>query len=656
MRPLAPVVMLALLIAPMAAASTPSPPPSVWTVLTSVDAVVRDNYATVKVIADIRNQGPDPEFPFVVRVPDDAFVTGLTITRDGRTYEAEIKDRQSAREEYEAWKSQEQTGGLVEKARRTSVYSYLINVAEFTSVTATLTYERYLAADRGVYDLGLEAPVSGFGRDLGARFSVSVRDADGVVALWGEPAGRVEGGTLIYEVGPRAGVEHPTPFTASYTLLPTPDAGTLLTTVVDGKGYFAHRFRAPPDAAELPMDLVMVLDVSGSMAGAKLTQMIDASKQVVAALDEDDRLHVVSFSSDARSAWTGLRSMTPEERKSAAREIDALFDGGGTNIEAGLRRGFDALSGVQRAREEGRFPALVLLTDGQPTSGITSHEELRRLADTLNARDVAVFGIAFGDDADFTLVRHLAQDGEGAAIRVPLGSGAEVDLRRFMAALTTPVLRDVRIAYSEGVVADRASAPTLFAGSELLVVGTFDPAKGIRGTVSGWSPEGARRYAFDGGESASAPFLPRLVAYHEVRKLQEQEYAGEATRATKARIVELGERYGFVTDHTSLVLTLEPRELRAFDATASGDGRLSTDASSDRCAGCTATPAVDASSGGGWWPFRSPGRDDSAAPESPAAREQAPGAPTDAQVPGPGAALVALAAIAAALVLARRRR
>ena len=36
------------------------------------EAVVEGNYAVVKVIADIGNRGPDPEFPFQVRVPDDA--------------------------------------------------------------------------------------------------------------------------------------------------------------------------------------------------------------------------------------------------------------------------------------------------------------------------------------------------------------------------------------------------------------------------------------------------------------------------------------------------------------------------------------------------------------------------------------------------------
>lgn len=649
---LLPFLLLALLIAPAASAQASSPPPqSVWTVFTSVDAVVRDNYATVKVIADIRNQGPDPEFPFVVRVPDDAFVTGLTIERDGVVHEAQVKDRAGAREEYDAWKAREQTGGLVEKTRRTELVSYLINVAEFTNVVATLTYERYLAAENGVYSLPLEAPVSGFGRDTGARFTVRVNDSDGLASLWGEPSASRAGNTITYEVGPRPDME-PTRFTASYMVDATPDAGTLLTTVIDGKGYFAHRFRAPQDAQELPMDLVMVLDVSGSMSGAKMDQMRDAAKQVVQTLHDNDTLHLVAFSSSSTSVWQGLLPMTPENRQRAAREIGALFDGGGTNIEAGLRSGFDAFQGVELDRE-GRFPALVLLTDGQPTAGVTARADLRELASNLNARELPVFGIAFGDDADFGLVRALAQDAQGAAVRVPLGQGAEVDLRRFMAALTTPVLRDVRIQYNTGVSAVEPMAPILFGGSELLVVGTYDPARGIRGNVTGVSPEGARNYAFEGGRPASLSFLPRLLAYHEVRMLQEKLDAEGHDQASVDRIVTLALAHSFVTDHTSLVVTLPERDVRRFEATDDGGGDRLLDSSG-------AVPASAPSARGGWWPFSSGG---SASDASMEARQTGSPSPTpgtrptpEPAVPGPGAALVALAIVGAALALARWRK
>lgn len=678
MRAALPLLALLLLttVVPSTSASSPMPP-SVWLVHTTVEAVVQENYATVNVIADITNRGPDPEFPFSVRVPDDAFVTGLLIERDGTTYEAVVKDRAEARQEYEEWKAQEQTGGLVERTRRTSVYSYLINVAEFTSVRATLTYERYLAADRGIYNLSLEAPVSGFGEDTGATFRVSVRDSDGVTALWGEPRATRSGDTLTYEVGPRPGVEHPTPFTASYTLDPTATSGTLLTAIVDGQGYFAHRFRADDDEAQLPMDLVLVLDVSGSMAGEKLRQMVDAAKQVVSSLDADDRLHLVAFSTDARSSWSGLLAMTPEDRRRAASEIDGLFDAGGTNIEAGIRKGFEGLSGVDWAREEGRFPAIVLLTDGQPTAGVTSRDELLRIARGLNTREVPVFGIAFGDDADWTLIRHLAQDGEGAAIRVPPGTGAEVDLRRFMAALTTPVLRDVAISYGPGVTAYRAGAPVLFAGSELLVVGTYDPARGISGAITGWSPAGERRSTFDGSVPADLGFLPRLVAYQQVRELQAQEDADGPTASTTARIVELALEHGFVTDHTSLVLTLPPREAREFVAS---DGRetmeagrtmsststasapappMTYDASSGGNGQGTATSAVDASYGRDTTDLtadKASSDDRRVVPGSGASPELAGSSGGDVQVPGVGIVATLALALGVALMLGRKAK
>src|SRR5581483_11405994 len=205
-----------------------------------------------------------------------------------------------ARQQYEDQKSQGHTTGLVEKDRHSSVYEYLINVEDTTTVRATLTYEEYLAADRGVYNLSLVAPVSGFGQDRGARFVVDVTDPSGVDAAWGTPdatAQRIPGGWLVEEsVGPRSG-DASTPFTASYTLPAGPEGGSLLTWVENGTGYFAQRIRAPADAQRLPVDMTPFLDVSGSMSGLALSQMKDAAGQVVRAFHGDDRLNLVIFSS-----------------------------------------------------------------------------------------------------------------------------------------------------------------------------------------------------------------------------------------------------------------------------------------------------------------------------------------------------------------------
>jgi uncharacterized protein YegL len=599
--------LLAPALAQGAEASTPVVPPgrnTVWTVMNVVEAVVRDNYATVQVIAEIGNRGPDPEFPFQVRVPDDAFVTGLTITRDGQVHEARIEERQAARQEYDAHKRREMTGGLVEKTRGTSVYSFLVNVGAFESVRAVLTYERYLAAEEGAYRLPLEAPVSGFGQDLGARFEVRVGHADGILQAWGSAgtARQDHAGVwhLTHQVGPRQG-DAATPFEAHYELPPTPDEGSLAVHVQDGKGWFAHRFRAPADARTLPLDLVLVLDVSGSMSGLKMQQMQDAAAQVVQLLGPEDRLHLVSFSSEARSPWSGLRPADPAQRRLAADEVRALVVAGGTNIEAGMRRGFAAFEGVDWAREEGRMPLLVFLTDGQPTNGITDKAALRAEAREANARGVPVFALAFGRDADWGLVAGLAADGKGFALRVAEGQGAEVDLRRFMAALTTPVLRNVTLHYQGALEAHHRLAPILFAGSELLVVGRFDPsAPALRGEVRALGPDGTRAYPFEVATSgaAAAPFLPRLVAYEEIRRLQALEAADGASPAVVGRIKALALEHGFVTDHTSLVVTLPEQSRAAPCAECDGFG-LAAESSRDRSAGAPSAANAGGASGSG---------------------------------------------------------
>lgn len=568
--------LLSLTLAPAADAQTSTQPPreSVWTVFTTVEAVVEGNYATVKVIADIGNRGPDPEFPFAVRVPDDAFVTGLTIERDGEVHVARIAPREEARREYDAWKAQEQTGGLVEKQRRSDVYAYLVNVAEFTSVRATLTYERYLVAENGVYNLSLEVPVSGFGEDLGAAFQVRVLDAASAWGSAGDARRRDDGAwSLSHVVGPRS-TDAPTPWQAAYTMPSTPDAGEIITTVHNGTGYFAHRFRAEPDARQAPMDLVLVLDVSGSMTGEKIAQLQDAAKQVARTLTSEDRLHLALFSSGVVSPWDGLRDMTPDARHRAAQEISAIFAGGATNIEGGLRRAIDAIGAATPAEREARLQVVALLTDGQPTEGVVDRAALRDIAADARSAGARVYSIAFGHDADWALVHELAEAGGGVALRVPEGTGAEVDIQRFIGALTTPVLHDVQVTYSDGVVARNAHADILPAGSELLVVGTFDPDLGVHATVRAISANGVVERAIDAQPPRDLAFLPRLAAYHEIQQLQDALDAGEGG-ATRDRLVELALAHGFVTDETSLVLTLPAR---TFDPRAASGSQWSGEA------------------------------------------------------------------------------
>jgi Mg-chelatase subunit ChlD len=90
------------------------------------------------------------------------------------------------------------------------------------------------------------------------------------------------------------------------------------------------------DAPRAPLDLVTVLDVSGSMHRNKLALVKQAMGFVIGSLGPHDRLSVVSFSSGARRV-TRLLRMSDTGKSLATEAVEALRAGGTTNIAEGLR-------------------------------------------------------------------------------------------------------------------------------------------------------------------------------------------------------------------------------------------------------------------------------------------------------------------------------
>ncbi|XP_022892575.1 uncharacterized protein LOC111407382 [Olea europaea var. sylvestris] len=127
--------------------------------------------------------------------------------------------------------------------------------------------------------------------------------------------------------------------------------------------------RAPPlsdNARHLeraPIDLVTVLDVSGSMHGSKLHLLKRAAHFVVDNLGPSDRLSIVSFSSTARRIFP-LRRITGNGREDARRAIDSLQASGMTNIVEGLKKGVRVL---EERHLQNPVASIIFLSDGKDT-------------------------------------------------------------------------------------------------------------------------------------------------------------------------------------------------------------------------------------------------------------------------------------------------
>lgn len=162
-----------------------------------------------------------------------------------------------------------------------------------------------------------------------------------------------------------------------------------------------------------PVDLVTVLDVSGSMAGTKLALLKQAMCFVVQHLGPSDRLSVIAFSSTAQRLFP-LRRMSHHGKQQALQAINSLGAGGGTNIAGALKK---AVKVIQDRIYKNSVCSIILLSDGQDTYNISSNFQgtsagRRSLVPTsiLNERHmIPLHAFGFGADHDSDTLHSIAE-------------------------------------------------------------------------------------------------------------------------------------------------------------------------------------------------------------------------------------------------------
>ncbi len=164
---------------------------------------------------------------------------------------------------------------------------------------------------------------------------------------------------------------------------------------------------SPADLTEKPLDLVVVVDTSGSMlAGNRLDFVIDGLELLIENLGENDRLGIVGYSSEARV----LASLDGSESKEQLRAIvRGLVAEGGTNIHEGLEAGMMMAASELSLERQSR---VILLSDGNITVGRGEYD-VRVLSETYIAEGIGLTTIGVGSDFNVDLMRGLAERGAG---------------------------------------------------------------------------------------------------------------------------------------------------------------------------------------------------------------------------------------------------
>jgi Ca-activated chloride channel family protein len=156
----------------------------------------------------------------------------------------------------------------------------------------------------------------------------------------------------------------------------------------------------------VPLNISLVLDRSGSMAGSKIAYAKKAAAFVVDQLNSEDIVSVVNY--DDRVEVTS--SAQPVKNKELLKQkINELFDRGSTNLTGGMLEGYTQ---VKANRKEGYVNRVLLLTDGLANQGITDPAQMKKIVEKKYAEDgIALSTFGLGADYNEDLLTILAEMG-----------------------------------------------------------------------------------------------------------------------------------------------------------------------------------------------------------------------------------------------------
>ncbi|MFS8012478.1 putative chromatin regulator PHD family [Helianthus anomalus] len=206
-----------------------------------------------------------------------------------------------------------------------------------------------------------------------------------------------------------------------------------------------------------PVDLVTVLDTSGSMAGTKLALLKRAMGFVIQNLGPADRLAVIAFSSTARRLFP-LRKMSDTGKQQALQAVNSLVANGGTNIAEGLRKGAKVM---EDRRENNPVGSIILLSDGQDTYTVNgssnpggrknqSNYELL-LPESIHGGDgnpgikIPVHAFGFGTDHDASSMHSISEISGGTFSFIETEGVIQDAFAQCIGGLLSVVVKDARV-------------------------------------------------------------------------------------------------------------------------------------------------------------------------------------------------------------------
>ncbi len=196
---------------------------------------------------------------------------------------------------------------------------------------------------------------------------------------------------------------------------------------------------APDSGKRAPVNLAVVLDKSGSMAGEKLQRAKAAAKDLLTKLDERDVFSFVVYDDDVNAL---VPAQSAANAKEIARRIDSVEAAGKSALFGGISK---AAAELRRNSGQRLVSRMILLSDGRATIGPSAPTDLERLGLSLRKEGISVSTIGLGLNYNEDLLTRLSRAAGGNAYFAKDTKALTAVFKRELADILSVAARDIRV-------------------------------------------------------------------------------------------------------------------------------------------------------------------------------------------------------------------
>ncbi|MEH2142375.1 vWA domain-containing protein [Nostoc sp.] len=189
----------------------------------------------------------------------------------------------------------------------------------------------------------------------------------------------------------------------------------------------------------VPLNLCLILDHSGSMNGRSLETVKKAANRLVDRLNPSDRLSIVVFDHRAKVL---VPSQSVEDPEKIKQQINRLSADGGTAIDEGLRLGIEELAKGKKDTVSQAF----LLTDGENEHG--DNNRCLKFAQLAASYNLTLNTLGFGDNWNQDVLEKIADAGLGTLSYIQKPEQAVDEFNRLFSRIQTVGLTNAYLLFS----------------------------------------------------------------------------------------------------------------------------------------------------------------------------------------------------------------